>query len=199
MGEYPRRLTDEAVSPELRLIRLVGPGGAGKSTAGALLAQRLGVAFVDLDEEFIATVGDISLFLDAHGYDAYAERNVRVYLAVAAVAGREAVLALSSGFMAYPPGIHPEYESCRRAIASSPSTAVLLPSLDFTACVAEIVRRQLIRPFARSAEREEEVIRARFPIYANIPARKVETMRPVHEVVDELMAAVGGERILRGD
>ena len=168
------------------MIRLVGPGGAGKSTAGALLAQQLGVAFFDLDQEFIANVSDISPYLDTHGYDAYAERNVNIYFALAAMAGREAVLALSSGFMTYRPGIHPEYESCRREIASSPSTFVLLPSLDLETCVAEIVRRQLIRPFARSAAREEQVIRARFPIYVHMRARKVETMRPVREVVEEL-------------
>ena len=171
------------------MIRLVGPGGAGKSTAGRLLAERLGVSFVDLDEEFTSNVGDISLYIDAHGYEAYAERNVTVYLALAAMRWREAVLALSSGFMSYPLEIHSEYERCRREIAASPSTFVLLPSLNFDRCVAETVRRQMTRPFARSASREEQVIRVRFPIYVNIPARKVETMRPVQEVVDELVAA----------
>lgn len=179
------------------MIRLVGPGGAGKSTAGALLAQQLGVAFFDLDEEFVSNAGDISPYLDAHGYDAYAERNVNVYVALATVACREAVLALSSGFMTYRPDIHPDYESCRREIVSSPSTFVLLPSLDFETCVAEIVRRQLIRPFARSAEREEQVIRTRFPIYVRIPARKVETMRPVRQVVDGLRAVVRGTQAFR--
>lgn len=41
------------------MIRLVGPGGAGKSSTGLLLAERLGLPFVDLDERFDATVGDI--------------------------------------------------------------------------------------------------------------------------------------------
>jgi shikimate kinase len=172
------------------MIRLVGPGGAGKSTVGLLLGQRLGVPFVDLDEEFVANVGDISRYLESHGYDAYAKRNVDVYFTtLAAAAGREVVLALSSGFMTYLPDIHPAYNSCRRDIASSPSTFVLLPSLEFETCVSETVRRQLIRPFARSAEGEEQVIRTRFPIYLNIPATKVETMRPVREVVDEIAAA----------
>ena len=171
------------------MIRLVGPGGAGKSTAGALLAQRLGVPFVDLDEEFVSDVGDISRYLDSHGYDAYAKRNVDVYFTWATVVAQEAVLALSSGFMTYRPDIHPEYERCRRDIVSNPSTFVLLPSLACDACVAEIVRRQLIRPFAGSADDEEHVIRARLPIYLNIPATKVETMRPVREVVDDIVAA----------
>src|SRR5438105_933011 len=104
------------------MIRLVGPGGAGKSIAGALLAQRLGVPFVDLDEVFTSNIGDISRYLDLHGYDAYAKRNVDVYFNFATVVAPEAVLALSSGFMTYRPDIHPEYESCRRDIASSPST-----------------------------------------------------------------------------
>jgi shikimate kinase len=173
------------------MIRLVGPGGAGKSTAGALLAQRLGVAFVDLDDEFVTDAGDISAYLGVQGYDAYAERNVDVYLAASQRAGGQAVLALSSGFMTYRPDIHHAYAACRRSIASSRSTFVLLPSLDFETCVAETVRRQIGRPFARSAEREEQVIRARFATYVDIPARKVETMRPVSEVVDALAAAIG--------
>ena len=56
--------------------------------------------------------------------------------------------------------------------------------------VAEIVRRQLRRPFARTPDREEYVIRARFPIYASLPARKVETKRPVDAVVAELFAVL---------
>ena len=171
------------------MIRLVGPGGAGKTTAGALLAERLGVAFIDLDETFTAKVGDISTYLDVHGYDAYAARNVDLYLTVAAVARPQAVLALSSGFMTYRPNIHGEYAVCRRSIALSHSTFVLLPSLDLELCVAEIVRRQTNRAFARSAEREEQVIRDRFRVYVDLPARRVETMRPVREVVDELVAA----------
>jgi len=170
------------------MIRLVGPGGAGKTTAGRLLAQRLGVPFVDLDKEFVANEGDISRYLNSHGYDTYARRNVDVYLTSATMVAPEAVLVVSSGFLTYRSDIHPEYESCRRDIASSPSTFVLLPSFEFEACVAETVRRQLLRPFARSAEREEQVIRTRFPVYMNIPATKVETMRPVGEVIDEIVA-----------
>lgn len=172
------------------MIRLVGPGGAGRSTAGAILAQRLGVSLIDLDEEFIANVGDISLYIEEHGYDAYCERNVNLYLSFAAPVDSNSVLVLSSGFMTYLSGIHPAYETCRHAIATDASTFVLLPSLDCEICVAETVRRQRMRPFARSDEREEEVIRTRFPIYVSIPATKVETMRPISDVVDQLVAGI---------
>lgn len=46
-------------------IHLVGPGGAGKSTVGHALARRLGVAFIDLDEEFKARTGDITTYMNA--------------------------------------------------------------------------------------------------------------------------------------
>ena len=170
------------------MIRLIGPGGAGKSTAGTLLGRRLRVPFVDLDEQFAVRVGDISRFIDRHGYDAYARRNVDLYFRVASAAGPRTVVALSSGFMTYRLDVHSDYAHCRRDFSSSPTTFVLLPSLDVEVCVAEIVRRQTGRPFSRGAVKEEEVIRARFPVYAGLPAMKVETMRSVREVVDVLVA-----------
>lgn len=95
--------------------------------------------------------------------------------------------------MTYRDDILPGYHRCRQRIASSGSTFVLLPSLDLETCVAETVRRQVRRPFARTPEREEHAIRTRFPTYAGLPARKVETMRPVDAVVAELFAAVAAQ------
>ena len=86
------------------------------------------------------------------------------------------VVALSSGFMTYRDDVHPSYPSLRERVASNPFTFMLLPTLDLETCVAETVRRQLTRVFARSPAREEHVIRTRFPIYATFPARRVETM-----------------------
>lgn len=169
-------------------IRLIGPGGAGKTTVGAALAERLAVPFLDLDAEFTARHGDISAYLAARGYDAYAEQNVFVYSALAGEPDAPKVIALSSGFMTYRHDVHPDYVRWRQHIASSESAFVLLPSLDLETCVAETVRRQLGRAFARTDEREEHVIRSRFPIYACLPARKVETMRPACEVVAELLS-----------
>ncbi len=170
------------------MIRLVGPGGAGKTTTGAVLARRLGVGFVDLDTQFTATQGDISEYLDVHGYAAYATQNVQTYSDVIGALAEPVVLALSSGFMTYANDVHPGYARFRREIAVSPTTLVLLPSLDYETCVVETVRRQLGRPFSRSPEREEQVVRARFSVYRDLAATKVETMRPVAEVVEAVVA-----------
>src|SRR5262245_1156295 len=90
--------------------------------------------------------------------------------------------------MTYASGVHPEYLRVRCEIAASATTLVLLPSLDYETCVTETVRRQLARPFCRSTEREEQVIKRRFAVYRDLPSTKLETMRPISEVVDAAVA-----------
>ena len=70
------------------MIQLIGPGGAGKSTVGAVLALRLGCPFHDLDREFECRRADIDTFIDVHGYAAYTRENVAVYLDLIAHLGR---------------------------------------------------------------------------------------------------------------
>jgi shikimate kinase len=179
--------------PSISLIQLIGPGGAGKSTAGAVLARRLGRAFHDLDREFERRRADIDIFIHVHGYTAYARENVSLYLDLIPRL-RGAVLALSSGFMVYPASVHPAYGEVRVAIARSHTTVVLLPSLDRETCVAETVRRQLGRPLCRrDAAAEEAVIRERFGQYLALPAPKVETMRPPNEVAAAIHARLAAD------
>jgi shikimate kinase len=176
------------------MIRLIGPGGAGKSTLGRLLAERLNVAFLDMDRHFNGRFGDIGEYIGRHGYDTYAQANVETYCSLVRAQTVPCVVALSSGFMTYAHDIQPEYPRVRSEIAESPATFVLLPSLDPKVCVTETVRRQLGRPFGRSAIREEAVIRARFEIYMAVPARQIETMRPVASAVDEIIASLPPKR-----
>jgi shikimate kinase len=171
-------------------VRLLGPGGAGKSTIGALLAARLEVTFVDLDRRLAGRVGDISEYIGRHGYDTYARENVEAYCSLLRAEIRPGVVALSSGFMTYAPDIHPEYARLCRELEQHPNTFVLLPSFDCDVCVAETVRRQITRPFSRPSAKEEMVIRARFEIYMSLPVRKIETMRPVAEAVADIVTAL---------
>jgi shikimate kinase len=175
-------------------IHLVGPGGAGKSTIGVLLAGRLTTSFTDLDRCFLEREGDISDYLQRCGYAAYARQNIEVYRSIASA--ERGVMALSSGFMTYSEEVHPSYVEIRAAIAESSTTFVLLPSLDLETCVAEIVRRQLRRPLGLIASREEAKIRKRFSIYMSLPASRVETMRPPDEVVSEIVDALPPDKAL---
>jgi shikimate kinase len=175
-------------------IRLIGPGGAGKSAVGAVLAERLGVGFLDLDRHLASRIGDIGEYIDLNGYDAYARANVEAYCSLQRGNTYPGVQALSSGFMTYSDDVHAEYLRVRHDIEVHPNTFVLLPSLDRDACVAETVRRQTARPFGRPAAKEEAVIRSRFKIYMALSARKIETMRPLREVVDEITSALRWEQ-----
>jgi len=171
-------------------VRLVGPGGAGKSTIGALLAERLELPFFDLDRIFARQVGDISEHIDRHGYDSYARENIETYRSIFRGGTRPGVVALSSGFMTYARDVHPDYSRILRELEHHSGTFVLLPSFDRNACIAETVRRQIARPFGRSSAEEKAVIRARFDIYMALPMRKIETMRPVAAAVDEIVDAL---------
>ena len=174
----------------LASITLIGPGGAGKSTVGASIGARLGMPFVDLDQRFRARSGDIGEYIDRFGYHGYARENVDTYESLVHDGSGRFVAALSSGFMTYPLDIHPRYAGLRQSIEESPTTFVLVPSLDRETCIAETVRRQLSRPFARSAAMEEAVIRKRFPLYVGLRARKIDTMRPLGSIVTELLLAI---------
>ena len=169
------------------MIQLIGPGGAGKTTAGLALANRLGIPFIDLDEQFRVRVGDISDCLKVHGYPSYARQNIQVYVDTLGTFSEDAVLALSSGFMTYGIDAHPAYGDICRDIVANPLTVVLLPSFDYETCVTETVRRQLRRPFRRSAQREEQVIRARFDVYSGLPTKKFETTMRINLLVDQLV------------
>jgi shikimate kinase len=171
-------------------IVLVGPGGAGKTTIGALLAERLGVEFVDLDRAFADRLTDIGEYINRFGYEAYARENVEVWRGLRREGPDARVAALSSGFMTYPRDIHPQYAQLRYEIEQSPTTFLLIPSVEQERCVAETVRRQIGRPFGRSPAREEAVIRDRFPIYMSLRLRTIETVGPLSAVVEGLLTAI---------
>ena len=114
------------------MVRLVGPGGSGKSTTGALLAARLGVPFVDLDRYFSERAGDISEFIREHGYENYARANIESYCSLLRHENWLGVMALSSGFMTYELDAHPEYsrvrsevELCACELRAEPASAPL--------------------------------------------------------------------------
>jgi shikimate kinase len=86
------------VSP---LVVLVGPPGAGKSTVGALLAERLGVTLRDTDADVEATTGTTiaELFVD-HGEPHF--RALEREAVAAALDEHEGVLALGGGAVTDP-------------------------------------------------------------------------------------------------
>ncbi|MDF3834065.1 shikimate kinase [Cupriavidus basilensis] len=146
------------------VLHLVGPGGAGKTSVGPVLAQRLGWQFVDLDERFMSFEGNIGAFIATRGYAAYARQNIAVYREVRSSLAAPTVLALSSGFLTYPEDVDHEYQALRCSIESDALTSLLLPAFELEPCVEIIVQRQLSRPYL-PGDRASEArrIRERFP------------------------------------
>ncbi|MGA4843139.1 shikimate kinase [Streptomyces sp. G45] len=77
-------------------VVLVGPMGSGKTTVGALLAERLGVAYRDTDADIVAAQGrEIADIFVEDGEDHF--RDLERAAVRAAVAGHDGVLALGGG------------------------------------------------------------------------------------------------------
>ncbi|WP_328667041.1 shikimate kinase [Streptomyces sp. NBC_00328] len=78
------------------LVVLVGPMGVGKSTVGALVAERLGCAYRDTDDDIVAaqgrTIADIFLDEGEAAFRATEKQAVRE-----ALAEHDGVLALGGG------------------------------------------------------------------------------------------------------
>jgi len=59
----------------MKPVLLIGPAGVGKTACGRLLAEHLGLPFVDLDLEFMRRVGHIEDYQARHGITGYSLRN----------------------------------------------------------------------------------------------------------------------------
>jgi shikimate kinase len=166
-----------------RSIVLVGLMGCGKSTVGRRLAQRLGIRFVDADDEIeLAANKSIREIFTEHGepYFRSGERRVIARLL------RSGPQVLATGGGAY---MDPE---TRRAIADA-GIAVWLKA-DLPILMRRVARRTN-RPLLQ-ADDPEKVMRglmdARYPIYAE--AHLTVLSRDVsHDVMaDEVLAALAG-------
>lgn len=175
------------------ILHLVGPGGAGKTSVGPHLAQRLGWQFVDLDERFMSCEGSIDAFIETSGYSGYAKRNVTIYREVRCTLAAPAVLALSSGFLTYPEDIDARYPALSCSIGSDALTSLLLPEFELEACVEIIVQRQLSRPYLRGDKASEERrIRERFPKFMALPCARFRSNAATDDVASQI------ERFVRG-
>ncbi len=162
------------------LVVLVGPMGSGKSTVGALLAERLGVPYRDTDADIVSAQGrEISdIFVDeGEPYFRALERQA----VAAAVAGHTGVLALGGGAVLD--------EGTRELLAGLP---VAYLSMD----VEEAVRRVGLgaaRPLLAVNPRRQwrELMDARRPLYTEVARVVVATDdRTPEEVAQAVLDAL---------
>jgi shikimate kinase len=78
-----------------RNIALIGFRGTGKSAVGRLLAQRLGGAFLDMDEKLVESMGmDIREWVELHGWESFRDAESKL---LASLAGKERLVAATGG------------------------------------------------------------------------------------------------------
>lgn len=162
-------------------IVLIGLMGAGKSTVGRRLAQRMNLPFVDADSEIETaagmTISDIfARFGEPHFRDG--ERRVIARL----IDGTPKVIATGGGAFLN--------EGTRKLILDQ-ALAVWLDAEP--AVLAERVRKRDSRPLLRDRDPEEvltELAKVRNPFYALAPIRVVSIAAPHDATVDAILKAI---------
>lgn len=160
---------------------LVGPMGAGKSTVGALLAERWGVSLRDTDQDIEAAEGrSVSdIFVDS-GEEYFRAREYEAVLA--ALAEHDGVLALGGGAVMEP--------RTRAALADHPVVFLKVGLADASKRVGLGTGRPLLLGNVRS--RMKVLLDERLPVYVGVADAVVDTDGKAPEVVaTEVDAALG--------
>jgi shikimate kinase len=181
----------EAVKRSLngRSIVLVGLMGAGKSTVGRRLAQKLGLEFIDADSEIERAAGKaVSDIFRDHG-EAYFREGERKVIARLLESGPQ-VLATGGGAFTN--------EETRQNIARRGISVWLKADIDL---LMKRVRRRDNRPLLRAEDPEEimrQLIAQRYPIYSQadvtVESRDVPHNSIVTDVIRALAAHDRGRR-----
>ena len=164
-----------------RSIVLVGLMGAGKSTVGKRLARRLGLPFVDADEEIErAADHSISEIFDRFGEPAFRDGERRVIARL--IEGPVKVIATGGGAFMH---------DATRALILERCTAVWLDA-DVETLAARVGRRNT-RPLLRTGEPKavlEDLAGRRNPVYAQAHLRVPTEPVPHEEVVERIVQAL---------
>jgi len=162
-------------------VALVGLMGAGKSAIGKRLAQRLGLPFVDADEEIERAAGcSIAEFFERFGEQEFRAGERRVISRL--LDGTPHVLSTGGG--AY---MDPETRALLRAKAV---TVWLRADLDV---LYERVKRRGHRPLLKQGDPREvlgRLIQQRHPVYAEADIVVESTAQPAERTTEEVIAAL---------
>jgi shikimate kinase len=150
--------SEHAIPRNVERIVLIGFMGAGKSTVGPILAERLGWRFLDADRELEseagATIADLFSTLGEPGF-----RRMEAQVVARLCAATATVLALGGGAI--------EAESTRTLLANSSDTYVvfLQASLEVLMQRCEQQPNAAIRPILRQQDALQKRFHSRLPHY----------------------------------
>ena len=164
-------------------IALIGLRGAGKSTLGALLAERLARPFVELDREIEVEAGaPLNAIFDLYGQPAF-RRLERRCLERAIAQYPQAVIATGGGVVSDPATFERLLSSCYTVwIKTSPAEHM-----------GRVIAQGDMRPMANNREAMADlqgILRTREPLYGKADAQIDTAGRSPEESLQALVATV---------
>jgi shikimate kinase len=167
-----------------RALVMVGMMGAGKSSVGRRLANRLGMPFIDADTEIERAANEtISEIFEHHGEAYFRDGERRVIQRL--LDGTPKVLATGGGAF-----VNPE---TRAAIVESGAISIWLKA-DRDVLMSR-VRRRSNRPLLKTDNPEatmDRLIAERYPVYAEATIQ-VQSRDVAHDVViEDILASLAG-------
>lgn len=171
-------------------IYMIGPGGVGKTTTGPILAAKLGMSFIDLDDEFCLRILNIGHFLKAYDYAKYVAANSELFFNLTSELDRPHVIALSSGFL-----IHKTHEKIIekniQAVRSTGLSIMISPSKDNRISSEIVAARQITRGFGLNYPTEQAKFLNRIDTYkslSDIQVYSIDTPEKITSLIVEKMA-----------
>ncbi|MBF0500463.1 MAG: shikimate kinase [Candidatus Riflebacteria bacterium] len=168
-------------------ISLIGFMAAGKTTVGSLLAEALGIRFIDLDEEIARREeATISELFEAFGEAGFRLRETEALVSVlessVEVAPKPFVLACGGGIV----------HSTRNQQLLKTSTRCIFLDVPFECCQARLVLNSEERPLARMQTADELMKRykMRLPLYRSIAHECIKASATPDSIVEKIVTAL---------
>lgn len=183
-----KNFLDTIFAMQKQSIFLIGPMGAGKSTVGRFLAERLGYDFIDSDHEIEARTGvTIPMIFDIEGEEGFRQREQAVIDEL--TQKPNIVLATGGGAVLR--------EDNRRALRSRGFVIYLRSSVD---SLIQRTKNDRNRPLLQNDNPEQvikDLLQQRDPLYMEVADLVMETQQAsIYRVVKEIYDRLEAESVV---